>query len=213
MLIIGAKGFAKEVLTVLGQLNQLKGLAFFDDVNKDSEDFLFDTFPILKNEIMVKKFFLANKNNFTIGIGNPQLRYVLYQKFKQLGGVFTSTLSPLAEIGNYNVSIGNGSNVLSNAILSNSVKIGKGCLVYYNVIITHDCVVNDFVELSPNVVLLGNVEVGDFSQIGASTTILPKVKIGRNVIIGAGSVVTKDIPDNSLAYGVPAKVIKKFKTI
>ena len=78
---------------------------------------------------------------------------------------------------------------------------------------THDCIVNDFVELSPNVVLLGNVEVGSFTQIGASSTILPKIKIGTNVIIGAGSVVTKDIPDNCVAVGAPAKVIKALKPL
>ena len=42
----------------------------------------------------------------------------------------------------------------------------------------------------------------------ASTTVLPKVKIGKNVIIGAGLVVTKDIPDNCMTLGIPAKVMK-----
>ena len=70
------------------------------------------------------------------------------------------------------------------------------------------CTIGDFVELSPNVTILGNVSIGSFTQIGANSTILPNIKIGENVIIGAGSVVTKDIPDNSLAYGVPSKIIK-----
>nr|WP_250349320.1 DapH/DapD/GlmU-related protein [Flavobacterium anhuiense] len=52
--------------------------------------------------------------------------------------------------------------------------------------------------------------MGEFSQIGANSTILPKVKIGKNVIVGAGSVVTKDIPDNCLVVGVPARIIKFF---
>ena len=42
-------------------------------------------------------------------------------------------------------------------------------------------------------------------------TILPGVSIGDNVVVGAGAVVTKDIPDNSLALGVPARVIKKIE--
>jgi sugar O-acyltransferase (sialic acid O-acetyltransferase NeuD family) len=208
MLVIGAKGFAKEVLEVLHQLNQLENICFYDDVNEDIGDFLYDRFPILKNEEEAQAFFKKVGPEFTIGIGNPQLRFKLYEKFIKLGGLYVSTIHPKAEIGMYEVAIGRGSNVLSNSVFSNSVTIGKGCIVYYNVVITHDCVVEDFVELSPNVLLLGNVRVCAFSHIGANATILPNVKIGKNVVIGAGSVVTKDVPDNVLAYGSPAKVMK-----
>ena len=52
------------------------------------------------------------------------------------------------------------------------------------------------------------VSIGDDVWVGGNVTILPGVKIGNNVVIGAGAVVTKDIPDDSLAVGVPAKVIK-----
>lgn len=50
-------------------------------------------------------------------------------------------------------------------------------------------------------------------MIGAKTMILPDVKIGNNVVIAAGSVVTKDIPDNSIVGGVPAKVIGDFNKL
>lgn len=54
---------------------------------------------------------------------------------------------------------------------------------------------------------LGTVNIGNNVFVGASTTILPGVNIGDNVVIGAGSVVSKDIPSNSVAVGSPAKVI------
>lgn len=213
MLIIGAKGFAKEVLEVFHQLNQLENIAFYDDVNTNIGDFLFDSFPILKSENEVKSFFSKNGNSFTVGIGNPVLRYKLYQKFKLLGGIYTSCVSPQASIGSYEIVIMEGTNILSNAIISNTSKIGKGCIVYYNVVITHDCCIGDFVELSPNAILLGNVKIGSYSHIGSNATILPNVTIGNNVIIGAGSVVTKDIPDNCLAVGTPARVIRNFEPL
>ena len=53
-----------------------------------------------------------------------------------------------------------------------------------------------------------SVIIGDNVWIGGSVTILPGVTIGDNVTIGAGSVVTKDIPSNSIAVGNPCKVIK-----
>jgi sugar O-acyltransferase (sialic acid O-acetyltransferase NeuD family) len=213
MLIIGAKGFAKEVLQVCHDNDFAGKVAFYDDVNEDISGLLFNLFPILKSEEEVSKFFKANGNEFTIGIGLPTLRYKLYKKFLHLGGEFISTISPFAQIGSFDVTIGTGSNVLSQSIFSNSTRVGMGCIVYYNVVITHDCVVEDFVELAPNVILLGRCRIGKFTQIGANTTVLPDVKIGKNVIIGAGSIVTNDIPDNSVAYGIPAKVVKNLEPL
>ena len=55
------------------------------------------------------------------------------------------------------------------------------------------------------------IRIGNDVWLGANVTILPGVSIGDNVVVGAGAVVTKDIPDNSLAVGVPARVMKKIE--
>jgi acetyltransferase-like isoleucine patch superfamily enzyme len=57
---------------------------------------------------------------------------------------------------------------------------------------------------------IGCIDIGNNVFVGTNSTILYDVKIGNNVIIGAGSVVNRDIPDNSVAVGVPAKVICSF---
>lgn len=209
MLIVGAKGFAKEVLEVVRQLDELADLVFYDDINDDVQRTLFGKFPILKTTEEVIDYFQTVDNRFTIGIGNPRLRKKMYNKFIALGGFFTSTISPEASIGSYQIEIGPGTNILSGVVISNSSIIGKGCIIYYNSIITHDCTVRDFVEISPSVNLLGRSTVGGYSQIGSNATILPDLVIGENVIIGAGSVVTKDVPDNCIAVGTPARVVKK----
>ena len=210
MIIIGAKGFAKEVLEVLHQLNDIDNLVFYDDVNIDMPEILYDRFAIIKSISEAQEYFNTIDNRFTIGIGNPILRKKLYDKFTAMGGKFVSTISSSSSIGSYDVEIGFGSNILSGSIFSNSSRIGMGCIIYYNVIITHDCKVGDFVELSPNAILLGNVEVGSYSRIGSNATILPNIKIGKNVLVGAGSVVTKDLPDNCVAAGIPARIIKEL---
>lgn len=56
----------------------------------------------------------------------------------------------------------------------------------------------------------GCIEIGSNVMIGSNVIILPNVRIGCNVVIGAGAVVTKDIPSNSVAGGVPCKVIGSF---
>ena len=208
MLIVGAMGFAKEVLEVLHQLNETEDVVFYDDVNKDAPDFLYGKFPILKNKEAVSDYFKTVDKRFTIGIGNPVLRKKIAYQFEQLGGIFTSTVSPLAQIGHFGNSIGAGCNIMTGAVITNDVKIGNGVLINLNCTVGHDSSLGDFVEMSPGVHISGNCKVGAYSNIGTNATILPKVNIGENVIIGAGSVVTKDVPDNCLVVGVPA-IIKK----
>lgn len=58
---------------------------------------------------------------------------------------------------------------------------------------------------------IGCIEIGDNVFIGSNTTVLLNVKIGSNVIIGAGTLVNKDIPDNAVVAGVPARIIGSFE--
>lgn len=208
MLVIGAKGLAKEILEILHQNNLLENVVFYDDVNKNIGSKLYDKFPILKSPDEAKIYFASKSKEFTIGIGDPKLRYKLYNLFKDLGGTLVSTISPKSDIGNYGNLIGAGCNITSGVVITNDVHLGKGCLVNLNVTIGHDCRIRDFVELCPNVNISGNCTIGDFTFIGTSATVLPNINIGKNVVVGAGAVVTKDIPDNSVAVGIPAKIIK-----
>ncbi|MCE4994681.1 acetyltransferase [Staphylococcus xylosus] len=79
------------------------------------------------------------------------------------------------------------------------ITIGKNCVIGYNTtILTHEFLVDEFKT--------GPVHIGDNTLIGANVTILPGVTIGNNVKVGAGAVVSKDIPDNTLAYGNPIQI-------
>jgi sugar O-acyltransferase (sialic acid O-acetyltransferase NeuD family) len=214
MLIIGAKGFAKEVLEILYQKNDLKNIAFYDDSNEDVKGFLFERFSIIKNMIDVKQFFNnTHDNKFTIGIGGPLLRNNMYLRFKDAGGIFTSTISPFSHIGHFGNHILEGCNIMTGTVITNEIQIGRGVLLNLNCTIGHNSVIGNFVEMSPGVHVSGNCTIGNYVTIGTNASILPKLKIGNNTVIGAGSVVTKDLPANCLAIGVPAKVIKEIPPI
>lgn len=110
--------------------------------------------------------------------------------------------------------------------------IGQGCEIYNSVLFGSEpylITIGDNVRLTSGVKLIthdggiwtlrkmgllenadifGKIEIGDNTHIGMNSIIMPNVKIGKNCIIGCGAVVTKDIPDNCIAVGVPAKVIK-----
>ena len=88
------------------------------------------------------------------------------------------------------------------------VTIGDDCFIGPNVSIYTACHSTDPVERNSRREWAEPVTIGDNVWIGGSVTILPGVNIGDNVTIGAGSVVTKDIPSNSIAVGNPCKVMK-----
>lgn len=209
MLIIGAKGFAKEVLEILHQNGETEGLAFFDDVNDDIGDFLYNQFPILKSEEAVKEHFLTHGNAFSIGIGNPKLRKLMFEKFSLLGGQLSSTISKTATIGSFNNIIDDGCNIMINTVLTNDIKIGKGTILNQISSIGHDVIIGEFCEICPSVSISGNCEIGNETFVGTGAIILPNIKIGNNVTIGAGAVVSKDLPDHCTAVGIPAKIIKQ----
>ena len=75
--------------------------------------------------------------------------------------------------------------------------------------VCHDGSTLPFRKEVPDLELAGEIVVGDNVFIGMSAIILAGVTIGSNCVVGAGSVVAKDVPDNSIYAGVPAKFIKK----
>ena len=74
--------------------------------------------------------------------------------------------------------------------------------------VTHDGGTLLFRHIVPDLEITKPITIGDNVYIGNNVILLPGVHIGSNVVIGAGAVVSRDIPENSVAVGVPAKVIK-----
>lgn len=93
--------------------------------------------------------------------------------------------------------------------LGNNVRITSGCKL-----ITHDGGVWTLrkMKLLEDADIFGKISIGNNVHIGSNAIIMPNVTIGNNCIIGCGAIVTKSIPDNSIAVGVPAKVIETVDT-
>jgi acetyltransferase-like isoleucine patch superfamily enzyme len=144
---------------------------------------------IMKFIKLVRKLFSALKRKYEISKYNP---YTISEYFRKQG----------AQIGNdcyLSISYLAGEPYLVK--LGNHVGIAAGVQF-----LTHNLgwVYRDKI---PDLQLFGKIIVEDNCNIGINAMILPNVTIGRNSIIAAGSIVTKDIPPNSIAVGVPAKII------
>src|SRR5881396_3001077 len=121
--------------------------------------------------------------------------------------------------------IGKGSRVydqvnLYKCKIGKNTKIDSYVYIEEGVTIGDNCKIRPFVFIPPSVTFTNDkhprahgewtllkTTVKSFASIGAGSTINPGVNIGENALIGAGSVVTKDIPDNAIAVGIPARVV------
>lgn len=159
-----------------------------------------------KNSFVSPNICLVGGKYISIGDGCSIGKNAALTAWEKYG---SDTFMPKITIGD-NVSIGDNSHITA----INEIVIGHHVLTGKNLTITDNAHGESHYAsliLSPSVRSLyseGPVIIEDGVWIGDKVTILPNVRIGRNAIIGANAVVTRDIPENCVAGGVPAKVIK-----
>lgn len=207
MVIIGALGLATDILQILTDRRENKDLYFYDDVSGNKEDKFFEKYPLIRTKEEVQKIFKTDRR-FILGVGEPTVRNELFQKIRNWGGEPAKCISPYTKISSLNTEIGNGSCITGEVVIAGNVKTGICCLMYHFTFIAHDTHIGDFVQMAAGTKVMGRCEIGDFVMIGPNTTVNPGVRIGKNTQIGSGSVVTKDLPENCIAFGSPARVIR-----
>jgi len=109
------------------------------------------------------------------------------------------------------VVIGDGNVINAGTIISNNVKIGNGCFFASNVIIEHDSVMEDFSSVSNGSITGGYCTIKTLACVTLGCILFDRITIGQNTVIGSGAIVTKSIPENVVAYGSPARIIKSRK--
>ncbi len=202
--ILGAGGMARETYQIYVDLDKSTNICGFLINKKIAIDK-----KNLPKPLINANYANLNKHIILInGIGSP-LRRNWIKKLEEKGFRFDSVIHSSAILGR-NLKLGKDLVVCASTVLTCDIKVGNHVILNANVTVAHDTEIGDFTTISPGVNLGGRVTIGEGTFVGIGTTVIQRIKIGSNVFVGAGSVVTEDIPDNTLVYGNPARIIKNI---
>ena len=167
-------------------------------------------YPVLGTEAALPQLLATHPNlQGVVAIGDNWIRGKVQEKL--LAWVpefpFATLIHPTATIASH-TEIGPGTVILAGAIIGVGSKIGQGCLINTTASLDHDGVMGDFSSLAPGVTTGGTVCIGAYSAISLGANLIHQVKIGAHAVVGAGATVVRDIPDQVVAFGTPAKVVR-----
>ncbi|MEW7291830.1 NeuD/PglB/VioB family sugar acetyltransferase [Aquimarina sp. 2304DJ70-9] len=208
ILIVGASGHAKVVADAIELMGVYEIYGFVDSFKAKGEKVL--GYEVLGTEKIIPDLFTKGVTKCVIAIGDNWLRFLMYTKIKKLvpDFEFITVIHPSAIVSKY-ASIGKGTVVLNSGKINADAKAGDFCIINTNSSLGHDSVMKNFSSLAPSATIGGAVRIGELSAISIGATVLQNLSIGEHTVIGAGAVVTQDICDYNIAYGVPAKIIRK----
>jgi len=207
VILLGGGGFAREVLETIEEGNKhadrrIEPLGFVYDGGDKEKGKLIHDLPVL-GDLSYLKSIDFNEISLVPAIGRSIWRKKLVQESKKLGASFISVIHPSTHISKW-AKIGEGAIIQSQCIIMPEIEIGDFFVSNDNVSIGHDTVIGDFVHVNPNVNIAGGTKIGNDVFIGVKATILT-CTIGEGSIIGACGLVTKNVPPNVVAKGIPAR--------
>lgn len=206
LIIIGARGFGREYYNGL-KLREDYGKDFiikgFLDDKSDALDSFENYAPILNS---VEDYSIEPDDVFTCALGDPIYRKKYVDIIKEKGGTFFSIISSKSII-HPNAQIGEGVMISAFCNISSNTVIGDFTTIQPYCNIGHDAVIGAFCALESYSFMGGFSKIGDNVTLHTRATVLPHVQVGNKAIVGAGSVVLRNVKEETTVFGVPAKKI------
>ena len=208
IVIVGAGGFGREVKTIIDAINAnnktYNFLGFYDDTI--AKGTLINNFPILGNLNDLNA--LNTPVGVLLGIGDPTSKSKIIESLKNELLHFPTIIHPSVIISDDDVSIDNGCIICAGTIITCNIKIGKFVTLNLMCTVGHDTTIGDYSSFMPSVNISGEVHIEEKVYVGTGAKIINRLEIGKSTIVGAGAVVSKSLPENCTAVGIPAKPIK-----
>ena len=197
LIIIGASGHGKVVADI-AKKNGYTDIVFLDD-NENLTSCA--GYPVIGTDEKLNEL----EGDVFVAIGKPRIRQQKMERFSTRH--FPVLIHPSAVIAD-DAEIGVGSVIMPGVVINPGTTIGVGCILNTCCSIDHDNTLGDFVHISVGSHLSGTVRVGTATWIGAGATVTNNIDICEDCIIGAGAVVIKNITQEGVYVGVPAKIIQ-----
>ena len=196
LIILGNGGHAKVLLEILTDNNEkLLGTISNEKIDKQKN---LPNIKWLGNDDDLKKYGV-DEIKIVNGIGfvpGQRKRIEIFEMLKKQKYLFKKIYHPSSFISK-STEVAEGVQILSNAVISTGVSIGENTIINTGSIIDHDCIIERNCHVATGVTCSGNVHIHEGSFIGAGSVIINGITIGKNCIVAAGSVVYKDLPDNT----------------
>lgn len=201
--LFGAGGHAKVICEILELQKEYK-IAGFVEMNPRSKTFC--GYPVYAQSEVTS----SSDTYAIVAIGDNFLRSTVVQSIRKNHPdmQFATVVHP-ASVLSKDVRLGAGTVVMAQVVLNSGCDVGKHCILNTSTSIDHDCAIGDFASVAPGSVLGGNVQVGAFSAVGLGAKVIHGISIGTHTVIGAGSLVLENMSDSIVAFGIPAKEIRK----
>jgi sugar O-acyltransferase (sialic acid O-acetyltransferase NeuD family) len=207
LVILGTSGHARVVADIVRNGTDYEIVGFLDDVYPERHGQRFCDAPVLGGREQLQKLDAQGVRHVLLAFGNNAARRKIGAELVGAGFVLAQAVHPRATIAP-DVQIGGGTVVMAGAVVNPNATLGENVIVNTCASVDHDCRLGGGVHLSPGARLAGTVRVGDEAWIGIGAVVLERRTVGDRTIVGAGAVVTRDLPADVVAYGVPAKVIR-----
>ncbi len=205
LIIVGTGGQGRELHEIVEALGlDLDLVGFLDDA--EHHDAPVHGLPVLGSVDWLRDHL---DTAVVVGVGEPSTRKRVIQRILSFGPrTFPTLVHPTATLGS-RVRLGEGTFVCPGAVLTTDIRVGSHVLLNFGCTVGHDVSIGDHVTVGPGAHLSGGVSVGEGTDVGTGSSIVQRISIGEWSVLGAGTVVIEDVPANSTAVGVPARVIKK----
>lgn len=209
VVIFGASGHGSVVLDCLEKEGKYNFVGFIDSFQKKGT--ALNGYKVLgaENDLpeLIDSYHIFGG---IVAIGDNWIRSSMVDRISKivLDFNYIKVIHPYSEIGK-DVQIGKGSVVMPGVTINANTLVGNHCILNTKSSLDHDGFMSHFSSLAPNVCIGGNLILGQGSAVCLGTNIIENITIGSNCIIGAGSLVVGNIVSDVLAYGAPAKVIRK----
>lgn len=203
LIVIGGGGFAKEVIWLASDCNRrVRGV--LDDA-VETHNSVIQGVQILGS---INDWTNYEDCEFIIAIGSPRTRKLVLTKMQAQGKpVFTSLIHPSVKYSN-TVKFSEGAIVCAGSILTADITLGAHNILNLNVTVGHECLLKDFVTIAPMAAISGNVVLNELVEVGTGAVIRQGLELAKGAMLGMGGVLTKNIPENSIFAGNPAKFLK-----